>query len=425
MVGLIPRTYILHIIGKTGAKPIEQNPELVRICEKEDIALISITEDKELRPIIREYRPDILLIEEDVFKSNLADPNITYHSKSCQPFKLVFAKTGQGKEQIFELFKQGADEIMTNDSSAEEIFLKFFSILRRKSILELNQLTSLPAINRTYTVLEHCRKNLSDWVAVHIDILHFQSYSLMYGVAKTDEVISETAKVLQETFAAGHSEYFVGHLGRDNFLVISNSNALDFIIEKSKRNFKKILSKLYRTADLENNYIISSAPQKVRRKEGLMDLNIGFCNSIDRNFLSGTDIIEQAVKNKKDEPVKNKKVLIMEEDEDFAALLEETLNYEGNEAKISKGVNFLLEEVEQFEPRTLILEAAKLGQKGFIDLCEKLSKFKEEFGLKIVVTTTIPGYQNFLAAGADVYIPKPYDFETVLKEVRRMRYTHS
>lgn len=425
MVGLVPKACILHIVGKTKEPSIAENKELVETSSANDIELITITEDKDLKQIIRDYRPDILLIEEEVFRANLDNPEVTYRSKSCQPFKLVFAKSGQGKEQVFELFRQGADEVLSKNSNAEEIYIKFFSILRRKSVLEQNQLTSLPAINRTYSVLEHCRKHLSDWVALHIDILHFQSYGLMYGVPKADEVISEAAKVLQETIAAASQEYFVGHLGRDNFLILSYSAALEYIIERSRKNFKKIMSKFYRETDLANNYIISSAPNKVRRREGLLDLNIGYCSSIDRNFLSGTDIIEQAVKNKKDEPVKNKKVLIMEEDVDFASLLEDTLNLEGNEALISKGFDNLIEEVENFEPRTLILEAARLGQNNFINLCQRLSKFREQFGLKILVATTIPGYQNFLNAGADVYIPKPYDLEAVLREVRRLRYTHS
>jgi DNA-binding response OmpR family regulator len=156
-----------------------------------------------------------------------------------------------------------------------------------------------------------------------------------------------------------------------------------------------------------------------------LNLNIGYCSNIDRNFLSGTDIIEQAVKNKKLAEEKNKRVLIMESDEDFALLLEETLVREGNEARVSSGANNLIKEIEEFMPRTLIIEASKLdGAQSFVPLCQKLQRYKDEFGLQILVATNVSGYQNFLANGADVYIPKPYELETLLKEVRRLRYTH-
>ena len=69
----------------------------------------------------------------------------------------------------------------------------------------------------------------------------------------------------------------------------------------------------------------------------------------------------------------------------------------------------------------MILEASKIALPKFLPLIEKLKKFKEGVGLKIVAATDVPGYQNFLGAGADIYIPKPYDLEILLKEVRRLK----
>ncbi|MCE2928249.1 MAG: hypothetical protein LW817_01290 [Candidatus Caenarcaniphilales bacterium] len=426
MVGLIPKIFVLHLLGDTENSLIASNKELITQCQSEDIEIVSSNEKEDFKQIIRKYRPEIVVIEEELFKANINNSSVTYRSKSCQPFKLVFINSNLSKEETLEYFRKGADDVISKDSKAEEIFLKFFSILRRKAVLELNLLTSLPAINRTYTVLEHCRNNLSDWAGIHIDILNFQSYGVMYGVSKSDNVIREAAQSLTQSLINSKvAKYFLGHLGRDNFLILCETDALDVIIRAVKRDFKLLLQKLYKDSDYNNGYIISSAPNKVRRKEGLLNLNIGYCSNIDRNFLSGTDIIEQAVKNKKLAEEKNKRVLIMESDEDFALLLEETLVREGNEARVSSGANNLIKEIEEFMPRTLIIEASKLdGAQSFVPLCQKLQRYKDEFGLQILVATNVSGYQNFLANGADVYIPKPYELETLLKEVRRLRYTH-
>lgn len=424
MVGLIPESIILHVTRSETS--IADNKQLVEECAKEQISIVTCSETKNLKPIIRKYRPEILLIDSEIFKENLSDSSVTYRSKSCQPFKLVLTERDKTKEEIFEFLRNGADETVAMDTVNEEIFLKFYSILRRKVVLEQNQLTGLPAINRTYTVLEHCRNNLSDWAAIHIDILSFQSYSVMYGVAQADRAIRETSKTIEQSLAnLNLKEFFIGHLGRDNFLILSSSTDVDSIVASLKEDFIKAVKKLYKEADYENGYIISSAPNMVRRKEGLLELNIGTCTNIDRNFLSGTDIIEQSVKNKKHGDEKNKKVLILEDDLDFADLLEETFMREGNIAKVSKGLENIVKEVEEFRPKTLILEASKLGPQNFTPLCENLQRFKDEFGLRILVATNVPGYQNFLASGADVYVPKPYDLETLLKEVRRLRYAHN
>ena len=426
MVGLIPKTYILHVLKNGCENLLSDNPDFRELCSKEGIELVQTKDSNNLKSIIRQYRPDILLIEDTVFEENLSNPEISYRSKSCQPFKLVIAREGTSKEKVFEYFKQGADEVVIRDISSQEAFLKIFSILRRKSVLEQNQLTGLPSINRTYTILEHCRKNLSDWHAIHVDILHFQSYSHMYGVSSADSAIRETARILTESLKdINNQNAFLGHLGRDNFLVLCDSGNLENILNLAKQNFKTILNNIYKQEDFDSGYIICSAPKKVRRKEGLLDLNIGVCSSIDRNFLSGTDIIEQAVKNKNKNESKNKKVLILEDDFDFASLLEETLSREGSEAKISQGFKSLLSEIEEYQPRTVIIEVARLGHQNFLELSHSLKALKDKLSLKIVIATNIPGYKNFLDAVADVYIPKPYDLETLLKEVRRLRFSNA
>lgn len=425
-MGLIPLRYILFVAEDGTRKTICSNDLLRRLAHKEGIEFRNSVELVNLKQEIRDLRPEILLIDEEVFLSNLKKPETQYASKSCSPFVMVLANPGHSKEETFEFLRNGADDVIGRDVSEEEFMLKVVSILRRKAILELDHLSELPAKNKTYSILEHCRTHLNDWAVVHVDILNFQSYGVMYGVSQADVAISKTAEYLQDILDEMKlEEYFLGHLGRDNFVIASDTNSFEKIIFEIKRKFKTILESLYKTVDYENGYIISSARNKVRRKEGLLKLNIGYCSSIDRNFLSGTDIVEQCVRNKKNSELKNKRVLVLEDDPDFAYLLEETLVREGNEAKLASSLDNLIKEVEEFQPRSLILEASKLGPKNFQPLCSQLQRFKDEFGLKILIATNVPGHQNFLAHGADVYLPKPYDLETLLKEVRRLRYTHA
>ncbi len=426
MVGLIPVDTILCLTKKASSKGICSKSSLVELARKKGIEFLTAKETVDLKPEVRELRPEIILIDEDIFLENLSNPDAVYASKSCKPFILVYANPGHGKEEIFNFLRNGADDVVTKDVSDEEFLLKVNSILRRKEVLEKDSLSDLPAKNKTYSILEHCRTHLNDWAVVHLDILNFQSYGVMYGVSQADRAIRHTSFFLTETLKKiDIDEYFLGHLGRDNFVIVANTDSFEKIIFELKRNFRVILERLYKKVDFDNGYIISSGSHMVRRKEGLLDLNVGYCSSIDRNFLSGTDVIEQCVRNKMNSELKNKRVLVLEDDIDFAYLLEETLVREGNEAKLASGLENLIQEVEDFKPRSLILEASKLSPQTFGPLCEQLQRFKSEFGLKILVATNISGYQNFLASGADVYLPKPYDLEVLLREVRRLRYTHS
>ncbi len=422
MVGLIPDDRILHFTTKTA---LSEDSALTSLCSKDRMEIVSSSVRSDFRAEIRSVRPEIVVIDEEIFAANI-DSSEQYRSKSCVPFKIVITAEDQVKERIFDYYKAGADEVISQNISKEELYLKFFSILRRKKILELNQLTNLPSINKTYAVVEHCLRNLSDWLTIHIDILRFQSYKVIYGVNKADNAVRVTGKILQETIhKLKLKEAFVGHLGRDNFVIVSDTNSLDLILRELRINFKKALQDLYIESDYNNGYIICPAPHRVRRREGLLELNVGYCTNIDRSFLSGSDVIEQALKNKKEFSSKNKRVIVFEQDKDFASLLLDTFEREGYSAKSVSSTNELIQVVEDFEPKIIILEASGLGgQNNFVKICEDLKPFKETIGTRILVATDVPGYQNFLALGADVYIPKPYDLEILLKEVRRLRTTY-
>lgn len=426
MVRLIPKINFLYIPGSKTSPKLTDNKELKELFSQDGIELIEMPPEEEIKEFIKKIRPEILILEE----SALEELNISFSkckSKHCHPFSIVKlegtdVKDSSGTLKNIKYLKAGADEVL-DANSAEELFLKCFSYLRRKQIFQLNEVTQLPGINRTYAVIDHCRKELSDWILMHIDTSNLKSFNTLYGMEKGDKAIQEIGRILTKVSKEAPEEVFVGHIGRDNFILICNSNLQEDLHELILRNFEKVLPKLYKESDYENNYIICSGPHKIRRKEALLNLEIGICSNIDRSFSSGSDIVEHAIQDKKSKIIPNKKVLILEDDNDFGQLIADTLGYEGFETRLGKGLRTLVKEVEEFEPRILILEANSIGLQNFPKLNEKLEKYKVEKGLKILVATHLPGYQNFLSAGADVYLPKPYDLEVLFREVRRLRFS--
>jgi CheY-like chemotaxis protein len=67
----------------------------------------------------------------------------------------------------------------------------------------------------------------------------------------------------------------------------------------------------------------------------------------------------------------------------------------------------------------VLIEASTKGIPQFVDLAKAL-RSNCDSDLKIIVASNIPGYRNFLAAGANAYIPKPYELDTVIEEISRI-----
>jgi diguanylate cyclase (GGDEF)-like protein len=410
MNDLRPQTKILNIFKEDTPR----NQEFKELCEQQNIKLIATSDYSKLKELSIEHKPEIIIVEERL----ISDRKIFKIKEGhYDPFKMIVLDNND-YEKSLEYIKEGIDDVINTNYIVEEIFLKCYSQLRRKKSLEENLMTNLPSINKTHKLIEHCLENINDWNLTHISMSNFKSYNQVYGINRGDQAIKALSRFLRSSIKG---DAFLGHLGSDNFIILSESNA-ENCIETIKKEFDKKLSELYEEEDYKNSFIISSGPTKIRRRVSLLKLKIGTCSSNERKFISSTDVIEQAIKNKKKKEAANKKVLILEDDEDFSDLLSDTLGYEGLESKISSGLENLINELEEFKPKILVLEAAKLKKDSFQELSTKLIKFKQEFGLKILVATNIPGHRSFLEAGADVYIPKPYDLEVLFREIRRLRY---
>jgi|GEM_PF-3131502 len=432
MVGLNPRTYLAYIHARGSNNALDKNSEEFGVrCFQQHIELLDITLEPGSEPldlfdeVILKNMPPIIFIDEDIYASHEFKLS-SYKTGKYDPVINILLNCNDAEidhSRNISYMRKGADIILSTDTTAEEIFLKCLSALRRKNILELNQLTELPSINKTHSILKHCIENLNSWSVLHLDTLGFKSYNATYGISKGDQVIKEIAALLKRTCREIPSgETYLGHLGRDNFLIACDTIAVGPLIHGIETGFPEILAKIYKGTDYENGYIVAAGPHRIRRREALLRPNLGTCSSQDRTYVSSSDIIDQAIQNKKSRSSKNKRILILEDEQDFADLVAETFLLEGFEARVSEGLEHLIKEVEEFEPIILILEAKTLGVERFQTLCASLNKYKEQFGLKVLVATDIPGYNNFLSAGADVYLPKPYDLEVLFKEARRLRY---
>ncbi|MCH2228023.1 MAG: hypothetical protein MK033_09635 [Candidatus Caenarcaniphilales bacterium] len=418
-MGLIPKKYIVHVASDKSKTRLKDQNDFLKECEENGIYLLECNNSEDLKYIFYDYKPEILILSEEMYSQGFSFDEISQRQKSkYNIYKLIQLSTKRkDKKKAFAYLEEGFDDFLDSDLSPEEVFLKCFAFLRRKDILEKNKLTKLPGINRTYEIIEHCLHDLKDWQMLHLTIDNLNQYSYMYGVKNVDNLIKLSASNLADLI--NDSDLFIGHLGKDNFVLLGSRQSVADIREELDNEFNKILERVYNKTDYDNQYIIYSAPHKVRRKESLISLNISSCTSLDRKYLSGSDLVEQALLNKFNEKQKlaNKKVLIIEEDKDFEELLIDRLSLESFEAEASSAKT-LVEDIESYKPSSIIVEAAEMGLNGFEKLCESIKELKQSLGINIIVASNVPGYRNFLAAGADIYIPKPYELDILLDELK-------
>ncbi len=121
-----------------------------------------------------------------------------------------------------------------------------------------------------------------------------------YGFEKGDEIIRETARIILEVVRneAGNDS-FVGHIGGDDFVFITDNYQMDNICKKILKLFDKIGPSFYNEADRKAGYIIGKDRQGNETKAGLLSISIGIVSNEGQNITHVAQISEIGAELKK------------------------------------------------------------------------------------------------------------------------------
>jgi diguanylate cyclase (GGDEF)-like protein len=160
--------------------------------------------------------------------------------------------------------------IKTNDEIQElgETFNEMTIALNkmRDRAENANPLTKLPGNNVIREEVEARIKHSVQFVAIHLDLNNFKVYNDRYGIAKGDEVIKFTSKILDNALkSCGNSKDFLGHEGGDDFFIITTPDKAVPITQKITNDFDSGIKGFYSQEDRDAGYIV------VRDRRGGVD----------------------------------------------------------------------------------------------------------------------------------------------------------
>jgi GGDEF domain-containing protein len=141
--------------------------------------------------------------------------------------------------------------------------------------LDSSPLTRLPGSTSIEKVL---RKKLETGVPLAfclIDMDNFKAFNDKYGYATGSEVIKTTAEIIERcVMKHGAQEDFVGHIGGDDFVLITNPDRFREICNAIIETFDKKIPEFYDSNDLNNGYIIAKTRQGQVARFPIMTISI-------------------------------------------------------------------------------------------------------------------------------------------------------
>lgn len=211
----------------------------------------------------------------------------------------------------------GVDDYIVKPFEPQELLARAKMILRRTSrSLDANPLTKLPGnvsiINEIQQRID--RKEL--FSVCHIDLRQFKAFNDKYGFEHGDRVIRETSqiiiKIVQEL---GNADDFIGHIGGDDFIIITTPNVVDRMCSKIIKDFDTIIPNFYSEQDRRKGYIVSQDRQGNIYEFSIMIMCIGVVGNENRDITNpiqvseiGADLQSFAKSFKKSNYVKDKRI---------------------------------------------------------------------------------------------------------------------
>lgn len=199
----------------------------------------------------------------------------------------VIMVTGKGEiVDKVEGLDAGADDYIVKPFDPQELLARIRMVLRRaQRDLEANPLTRLPG---NVSILNELNRRIKEgglFAVCYADIDKFKSYNDAYGFKHGDEIIKETARILIKAVREhGNKDDFIGHIGGDDFVIVTTPDKVDVICNTIITEFDKIVPSFYNEKDRNNRYIIAFDRQGKEQKFGLLTISIGVVTNEQRTL---------------------------------------------------------------------------------------------------------------------------------------------
>lgn len=257
---------------------VVQNDRPIGVIRRYDLfALMS----KPLYPEIFNKKPITAVMEHAPF-------TIDSHLRLEQVSRLVTRRTGARVVDEFVIVKEGC---YCGIGQTIEL-LRQITEQQVQAARNSNPLTLLPGNGPIRDCLERLLGQGRRFVVCYIDLDGFKPYNDVYGYTEGDRVILHLAELLRAAF--GSPLDFIGHVGGDDFIVITRGAEWQQRLSAMLDSFALSIRDFYAAVDAEAGFIEAANRSGEHRRFPLLTLSVGVLD-VGRSEARTADAVAQAL----------------------------------------------------------------------------------------------------------------------------------
>jgi len=248
------------------------------------------------------HEPDIIVLDVmlpeksgmEVCKA-LKESTVTAHV----PVIMLTAK--QTLHDKVEGLNIGADDYLIKPFDPEELEARIKALLRKmRRDLYANPLTHLPGNVPIEKEIQRAIDEQKGFAALFVDLDNFKVYNDNYGYAAGNRIIKFCANtILDSVKRFGNPNDFIGHIGGDDFAVLTAPDKADQICQEIIRIFDSLIPIQYSEEDVNRGYLISEDRRGEVKKFPLMTISIVVITNESNHFIHHLQVAEKAAELKK------------------------------------------------------------------------------------------------------------------------------
>ena len=269
---------------------IDDNPDILDLLEvtlQDEFELIKASSGNETLEKLKITKPDLLVLDyvlpditgPDICKIIRKDPLL-----SNIPILML---TGKGEvEDKVDGLEAGADDYMLKPFNPKELIARIRMLIRRSSAnLDASPLTRLPGNVSINKELMDKIQTKESFAVLYVDIDNFKAVNDYYGFEKGDNVIKETARILINAIQKkGTTKDFVGHIGGDDFVIITALEKAEEIAKKIIIDFDNVSPTFFEEKDRLKGYIETKGRDSQIHKFGFPTISLGIITNLKKEF---------------------------------------------------------------------------------------------------------------------------------------------
>ena len=270
---------------------VDDSPEVSRLLEliltRAGYRVIAAADGREAVEMARAHRPDLLVL--DVMMPGMDGLAVTRLLRDDPQLAnvsiIMLTARGLAADKL-EGLTAGADDYMAKPFDPGELLARVRGALRRARALQgVSPLSGLPGNVRIEEVIEGRLRSGERFAILYVDLDHFKPFNDHYGFARGDGVLRATAQtVLEVALAVGDADTFVGHVGGDDFVVVTAPDRAADVARALIEAFDAQVGTFYDPEDAASGHLEGEDRSGQQQRFPLMSMSIGIATTDRRRF---------------------------------------------------------------------------------------------------------------------------------------------